>query len=102
MERQLRGAVIIQSADENSSILPPRHLPLANQHSSLEEERADLIGVATSWGVGVVRARLLHISSMHGGMLWAQRPVKFPFPETYQRFHEQTKLCLLREEAMYF
>ena len=48
---KLGGAVIIQSADENSSTLPPRHLPLANQRSPLEEERAALIGVATSWGV---------------------------------------------------
>ena len=45
------GTGIIQSADENFSTLLPRHLPLANQCSLLEEERADLIGVAESWGV---------------------------------------------------
>ena len=61
---EVRGAVIIQSADENSFTLPPRHLSLANQRSSIVEERADLIGVASAWGGRVVRARLLHISSM--------------------------------------
>lgn len=48
---EVRGAVIIQSADENSFTLPPRHLSLANQRSSIVEERADLIGVASAWGV---------------------------------------------------
>lgn len=48
---ELRGAIKIQSADENSSTLPPRHLPLANQRSPLEEERAHLIGVAALRGV---------------------------------------------------
>lgn len=52
-------------------------------------------------GGHVVRARLLHISNIHGGMLWAQGPLKFPIAETYQCANEEIKLCLLGEEAMY-
>lgn len=52
-------------------------------------------------GGHVVRARPLHISSMHGGMLWVQRPLKFPFVETYQCADEETKLCFLGDETMY-
>ena len=92
---KLRGAIKIQSADENSSTLPPRHLLLTNQRSSMEEERAVLIGVVTSWGVVLFAQGYCISQACMAACYEAQRPLKFPFLETFQRLHEETKLFRL-------
>ena len=99
--QELRGAIKIQSADEDSATLRPRHLLPANQHSPMEEERGDLIGVVASWGVVLFAQGCCISQACMAACYEAPRPLKFPLSRTFQRLHEETKLCCLRVDVIY-